>query len=135
MSWRKNDKDMKYGSYVRIGSKENNLEGVAVIAENMAMIIREIGKDKPGSIVEKAEIIIKENTIGWKVEILEPGEEEQRRKKLNVKIMDGAPLREEERKDLVGVLQDQKEKNKIDLGEIIGLSEEDAEPLRKMVNR
>lgn len=44
-------------------------------------------------------------------------------------------MREEERKDLVGVLQDQREKNKIDLGEIIGLSEEDAEPLRKMVNR
>ena len=65
---------MQYGSYVRIGSKEDNLEGVAVIAEDMAMIIREIGKDKPGSIVEKAEIIIKDDTIAWMVVLIEPGE-------------------------------------------------------------
>ena len=64
---------MQYGNYVRIGNKGNNLEEVAFVAGDMARTIREIEKDKPGSIVEKSEIIIKDYTIAWKVSTLEPG--------------------------------------------------------------
>lgn len=93
---------MKYGNYVRMGNKENNLEAVALIAEDMAMTIREIEKDKPGSIVEKAEIII--NTIAWKVSMLEPGEEEGR-KTHSALFLDGLPLSEEDKQEIIKMIR------------------------------
>lgn len=95
---------MQYGNYVRIGDKGNNLEAVAVIAEDMAMTIREIEKDKPGSIVEKAEIIIKEDSIAWKVSMLEPGEEEGR-KTPDVLFLDGLPLSEEDKQEIIKMMR------------------------------
>lgn len=95
---------MQYGNYVWIWNKENNLEEVAFIAEDMARTIREIGKDKPGSIVEKAEILIKEDTIAWKVSMLEPGEEEGR-KTPAVLFMDGLPLSEEDKQEIIAMIR------------------------------
>lgn len=94
---------MQYGNYVRIGNKENNLEAVALIAEDMAMTIREIEKDKPGSIVEKTEIIIKEDSIAWKVSMIESGGEG--RKTHSALFLDGLPLSEEDKQEIMAMIR------------------------------
>lgn len=71
---------MQYGNYVSKNGKRSTLEIVALIAEDMAIALRNIDAEKPGCIVEKAEIIIKEETIGWKVALLEPGEDDEKKK-------------------------------------------------------
>lgn len=112
---------MQYGNFILKKQHETTIDCLVSILSDMEDAMENIRIGNPLCVVESAEIIIKEDTIGWKVALLEPGEEEQRRKKLNVKIMDGVHLREEERKYLVGVLKEQRERDKIDLGEIIGL--------------
>lgn len=65
---------MQYGNYIKKKGKETRPEELAALAQEMAMSMMQIEKEKPGCIVEKVEFIIKEDTIGWKAELLEPGE-------------------------------------------------------------
>lgn len=75
----------------------------------MAIAMMQIEKEKPGCIVEKAEFI-KEDTIGWKVALLEPGEERKRR---NVSFAEGGPLSEAKKKEIIEVLQKRSERTNI----------------------
>ena len=70
---------MQYGGYVKKTGKETRPEELAALAQEMAIAMMQIEKEKPGCIVEKEEFIIKEDTIGWKVALLEPGETRKER--------------------------------------------------------
>lgn len=65
---------MQYGGYIEKTGKETQPEELALMAREMAMSVMQVEKEKPGCIVEKAEIIIKDDTIAWKVALREPGE-------------------------------------------------------------
>lgn len=69
---------MQYGGYVKKTGKETRPEELAALAQEMAMAMMQIEKDKPGCIVEKVEFIIKEDTVGWKAALLEPGEDRKK---------------------------------------------------------
>ena len=70
---------MQYGGYVKKKGKETRPEELAEMAREMANTVMNVEKEKPGCIVERAEFVIKEDTIGWKVALLEPGETRKER--------------------------------------------------------
>lgn len=69
---------MQYGGYEKKTGKETRPEELAKMAREMAMTVMRVEKEKPGCIVERAEFVIKEDTIAWKVALLEPGEERKK---------------------------------------------------------
>ena len=58
-----------YGNYIAKPGEETTPEYIAVLAKDMAICMEELGKTNPGSTVEEAEIIIKPDSVGWKVAI------------------------------------------------------------------
>lgn len=64
---------MQYGNYIKKKGKETRPEELAALAQEMAMSVMQVEKENPGCIVNRVEFIIKEDTIAWKVALLEPG--------------------------------------------------------------
>lgn len=65
---------MQIGDYIYKNRKETSIQELALMARQMMEVVMAVERQTPGCTVERAEFIIDEKTVGWKVELTAPGE-------------------------------------------------------------
>ena len=81
---------MQIGDYIYKNRKETSPQELALMARQLMECVMEIDRNEPGCTVERAEFIIDERTVGWKVELTVPGEKvetlEDKKRKVHEQI-------------------------------------------------
>lgn len=81
---------MLIGDYIFKHRAETTVAEWALMARQMMEVVMDVERQTPGCTVERAEFIIDEKTVGWKVELTAPGEKvetlEEKKRKVHEQI-------------------------------------------------